>query len=547
VSPSPIRLLLVEDSESDAMLLEHTLAEVSVESFQVAHVERMSEAVRRLASESFDAILLDLSLPDSRGVETVRQADAAAPHLPIVVLTGLDDEEMGMEAVRQGAQDYLVKGHGDGRLVARAIRYARERKQVEEELKSARAEALSDKNRLEAVMEALPVGMAILDAQGGNIRCNPMFEQVWGSPRPATDSISDYAQYKARWLDTGKPVQPEEWASARAIREGKSFVGQEMQIERFDGTRAFVINSASAVFDAHGKVVGSTVAIMDITARVEAEEALKRLNETLEQQVAERTAVATRRAAQLQVLAAELTQTEHRERRRLAQILHDHLQQILYAARLGLGALRHANPQEPPAETIDRIDSLLGECIAESRSLTIQLCPPVLHEAGLVAAIEWLGRHMEQTGGLMVDVEVDPQAEPESEEIRILLFEAARELLFNVVKHAETGRARVTMTPAQNGGVCLIVSDEGAGFPLTDPELETTATSGFGLFSIRERLELLGGRLHVSTSPGQGTQVSIVAPSRGKSAAPSAAKDRPRMNVPSAGARPHRDSPIHSE
>ena len=244
--------------------------------------------------------------------------------------------------------------------------------------------------------------------------------------------------------------------------------------------------------------------------------------------------MATRRAAQLQALAAELTRTEHRERRRLAQILHDHLQQLLYAARLHLGTLRRQNPADPPVpETIERIDALLGECLAESRSLTVQLCPPVLYEVGLAAAIEWLGRYMDQTCGLSVEVEVDPQAEPESEEIRILLFEAARELLFNVVKHAETGRARMTMTCVDGGSVCLVVSDEGTGFVPADPRLDKAIASGFGLFSIRERLELLGGRLQVDAVPGRGTCVSIMAPSRSGGGSPD---ERRRGHVPAASA-----------
>jgi PAS domain S-box-containing protein len=512
MNPSPIHLLLVEDNEPDARLLKHTLADVEVESFRVTHVELMADAVRRLARDRFDAILLDLSLPDSRGVGTVAHVNAAAPHLPIVVLTGLDNEETGVEAVRQGAQDYLVKGHSDGRLLTRAIRYAMERKRTEEELKSAQAETLNEKNRLEAVMEALPVGVAILDTEGGNIRWNPMFDQVWGSPRPVVQSIGEYALYKAWWADTGRPVQPEEWASARAVTKGEAVLGQEVQIERFDGSRAFVLNSAAPVFDALGNIVGCTVAILDITDRKQAEDALKKLNETLEQQVAERTAVATRRAAQLQRLAAELTQTEHRERRRLGNILHDHLQQLLYAARLNLGTLRRGDLQDPArTETIDRIDALLGECIAESRALTVQLCPPVLYESGLVMAVEWLGRYMEQTCGLNVDVDADPQAEPQSEEIRILLYEAARELLFNVVKHAETGRARLSLTVPGDGQVCLQVSDEGAGFAPADSSAQNTI-SGFGLFSIRERLELLGGSLHIDSTPGSGTCATITAP-----------------------------------
>jgi len=102
-------------------------------------------------------------------------------------------------------------------------------------------------------------------------------------------------------------------------------------------------------------------------------------------------------------------------------------------------------------------------------------------------AVEWLARHMQETCGLNVDVEIDSQAEPQSEEIRIVVFEAARELLFNVVKHAETGRARMKLAASPNGGLCLTVSDEGAGFAAGDPKLEKMDASGFGLFSIRER------------------------------------------------------------
>jgi len=291
------------------------------------------------------------------------------------VMTGLDDEATAIEAVRKGAQDYLLKGHGDGRLLARAIRYAMERKQAEQQLKT--------------------------------------------------------------------------------------------------------------------------------------------LNETLEQRVAERTAVATRRAAQLQVLAAELTRTEHRERRRLAQILHDHLQQLLYAARLSLGSLRHSCQQEPIAEeTLSRVDELLNQSLDVSRSLTVELSPPVLYEAGLAAALEWLGRHMQETCGLAVDTVADPRADPESEDLRILLFEAARELLFNVLKHAHTGSARVRMTTSPREELRLEVSDEGTGLNPAELKERRATTSGFGLFGLKERLELLGGRLQVDGAPGQGTRVTILAPRR---------------------------------
>jgi PAS domain S-box-containing protein len=401
-----IRILLVEDSPSDADLLQQALHLTGAGRFGFIWVECLEDALARLGRESFDVLLLDLSLPDSSGPETYQRAHTAAPGLPIVVLTGATDESLGLAAVHEGVQDYLVKGHADGRQIAQAIRYAIERKQAEEQLRqqrewlrvtlasigdgviagdtegriqflnpaaesltgwkteealgqpiqrvfhiineqtrqladdlvsralsekrvvslannttlltkdgrevaiedsaapilnaagqvvgvvlvfhgvgekrraqaalaAAHADAVTEKNRLNAVMESLPVGVALLDAQGGNVRSNPAFEQLWAGPRPAAQSVSDYAAYKAWWMATGQPVQPEEWASARAVQHGETVVGQEMEIQRFDGTRAIVLNSAAPVRDADGQIVGSAVAIMDITARRRAEERLQ--------------------------------------------------------------------------------------------------------------------------------------------------------------------------------------------------------------------------------------------------------------------------------
>jgi signal transduction histidine kinase/HPt (histidine-containing phosphotransfer) domain-containing protein len=135
----PVDVLLVEDSEADARLLLEALREANGR-FRVRHVETLEDALGCIRSDPLpDTILLDLSLPDSRGIETLDRVIAAAPHLPILVLTGLDDEAIATEAIRKGAQDYLVKGEVNGLLVRRAIRYARQRKQMEEELKKADA------------------------------------------------------------------------------------------------------------------------------------------------------------------------------------------------------------------------------------------------------------------------------------------------------------------------------------------------------------------------------------------------------------------------
>jgi len=115
------------------------------------------------------------------------------------------------------------------------------------------------------VMEALPVGLAITDEKGGTLQSNSLFETIWGDSRPETRSVDDYAAYKAWWAETGDVVAPEEWASARAIQKGETTVGQVMRIQRFDGSEAFVINSASPVHEKGGGIVGSAVVIQDIT------------------------------------------------------------------------------------------------------------------------------------------------------------------------------------------------------------------------------------------------------------------------------------------
>ena len=140
----------------------------------------------------------------------------------------------------------------------------------------ARNDAVSEKNRLEAVLESLPVGVAIIDSQGGIVSSNDAFERIWGGPRPQPRDVGDYANFKAWWAESGSLVQPEEWASAQALQQGKSVIGQLLRLETFDGASRFVLNSAAPIRDAAGKVAGCVVAIQDITDLRRAEEALRR-------------------------------------------------------------------------------------------------------------------------------------------------------------------------------------------------------------------------------------------------------------------------------
>jgi PAS domain S-box-containing protein len=218
------------------------------------------------------------------------------------------------------------------------------------------------------------------------------------------------------------------------------------------------------------------------------------------------------RAEQLSRLASQLTLSEQVERRRLAKILHDHLQQLLVAAKIGLETILHRTAGEQHKQ-VREIAGLLSESINASRSLTVELCPPILYESGLNQALEWLSSWMNEKYRLHVDLEMDKMAIPTSENMRILLFESVRELLFNVFKHAGVSSARIEVIREDEEYLKVIVSDQGVGFDLKILEKNSHSNAtGFGLFSMRERLSFLGGRFELTSNLGKGTIVSLKAP-----------------------------------
>lgn len=183
------------------------------------------------------------------------------------------------------ADSISVFDHGEGPPLyyIGIVQDVTDRKQIEEtlqrqtkELKAASAEARNERRRLEAVMEALPVGVSITDISGGVLRVNRAFKELWGGEIPRTRSVKDYETFKAWRLDTGEPLPPDGWASAQAVQKGETVTGQLLEIQRFDGKRIPVINSASPVYGPGGDIVGSAVAIQDITGLRKMETALQR-------------------------------------------------------------------------------------------------------------------------------------------------------------------------------------------------------------------------------------------------------------------------------
>ncbi len=329
-------------------------------------------------------------------------------------------------------------------------------------------------------------------------------------------------------------IEPEDLDRIHPIFERSIQTGEKYDVEyrvHFPGGIRWFRSQGMPVADDGGEPSRMTGVVVDITPQKRAEADLRRSRDELERRVLERTAELSEvvdklerevrrrtlaeeglrhRSEQLSALAAELTVAEQRERQRLAQVLHDGLQQYLAAAKFHLNVLARAGSASV-RETGESIGKLLTEAIETGRSLTTELSPPVLREGGLVPGLEWLAGWMKKQHGLSVEVIVEEQPEKVRQDVGLLLFESVRELLFNVVKHARTLQAEVRIS-CPGDRLRILVSDQGAGFDPGRTRAGESASGRFGLFTIGERLDLLGGSLKIEASPGHGARFTLISP-----------------------------------
>jgi len=239
---------------------------------------------------------------------------------------------------------------------------------------------------------------------------------------------------------------------------------------------------------------------------------LASLNQTLEQRVAQRTAEAVERAQKLRLLSSELSLAEERERRRIAQVLHDDLQQMLMAARLHLRALGETENATKRTGIIREIQNMLERSFNLTRSLSVELSPPVLHDHGLAAALEWLAAQARKHHGAKVSVDANSSANPKAIDVRVFLFQAVRELLLNAVKHGAGSPVHIVMKGVGSSKLRVTVSDRGPRFDPATLDRQGIQLGGLGLFSIRERMASFGGRFRIDSAPGRGTRITLAAP-----------------------------------
>jgi PAS domain S-box-containing protein len=236
-----------------------------------------------------------------------------------------------------------------------------------------------------------------------------------------------------------------------------------------------------------------TAIIRDISERKEAEEKLIHNQE------------------QLRSLASQLTKVEAQERRNIASYLHDHLGQELFAMKLQLEQLKKSSPAPHTITTLESVIERTNQMMSDMRSMSYELSPPILYELGLEAALEWIIEEMRTLRGFTITFTDDGQVKPLNDTTKVLLFQAVRELLNNVTRHAQSQNAEVFLA-RENGMVVIQVNDDGVGFEGSAADASKGKTQGFGLYSIKERLHYIGGDLAVESARNRGARITLKAP-----------------------------------
>jgi signal transduction histidine kinase len=220
----------------------------------------------------------------------------------------------------------------------------------------------------------------------------------------------------------------------------------------------------------------------------------------------------------LRTLASQLSLAEERERRRLALYLHDQIGHTLALTNIKMGEIMEASPTTSKEVLLPRLQgvrSLLEQAIRDTQSLTFNISPPILYEFGLAAALEWLTEQFTAKHDIQARFETDHKPLPMKKDLEILLFQAVNELLFNAFKHAQAQQVNVSLW-SENGFLKVGVDDDGQGFSIRNGSGRTDS-GGFGLFSIRERLQPYNGRLDIKSKPGEGTLITLTVPLAQKS------------------------------
>jgi PAS domain S-box-containing protein len=496
----PLSVLLIEDNPGDARLIREMFADVPAAHVRLRHADRLAAGLAQL--EGADIVLLDLSLPDSHGLETFLRLRDQAPGVPVIVLTGLDDETVAVRAVQEGAQDYLPKGEVDGHLLVRSIRYAIERKRAEEERahllvreQVARAEAERLARERAAILGQIADAVLIADPTGRVTFVNQAARRLHGLAFDL-DFVGGVTNGYELLTADGHPYPPAERPLARAALRGETVLDTELRIRRADGSEVVALGSATPVVADDGTRLGAVLTLHDVTTQ----RALERQKDEF-----------------------------------LANVSHD-LRTPLAGIKASIGVVLANEPADTP-EPLHRMFVNIDLAADRMGALVADLLDLARLQAGRVG----LQRRATDLRGLAerVAAAIEPLAQARAQRVEVALPTASLNasvdpdrlerallnLLGNAQKYGHDGGRICLRLEQHDAEARFVVADDGPGIPLADQPFvferfyrsESEATqrsqgSGLGLPIARAIVELHGGCIWVESLPGAGATFYVALP-----------------------------------
>jgi len=413
----------------------------------------------------------------------------------------------------------MIAGVSDAMHRARISASTAEKQALLATERAAAAEALQEtRAKLEAALASMTDAVFISDVEGRFIDFNDAFATFhkFRNKDECAKTFDEYPDILDVFMADGTLAPLNMWAVPRALR-GEMGTNVEYTLRRRDTGETWIGSySFGPIRDKDGMIVGSVVVGRDITELKQMENALRQSHDNLENQVQERTLELEEAIETQRLLAAELLMTEVRERRRIALDLHDNICQSLAVAKLRLHDLQARATEIDLERPLIEIKEMIGDAIHHTRSILKEISPFTLHAVGLSAAIDALAEQINAKYGLTIIHESPESIGKIDEEVIILLYQATRELLLNIIKHAKVSTAFVSIQEIGND-IRVQVKDDGVGFDVSGAQTMFNRSGGFGLFNIRERLKIWDGHMEIKSGHGMGTCITISVPHKKRS------------------------------
>ncbi len=468
-----LSVLIVEDNPGDLFLLQETLRLTKLPFEHIYKATSAAEAITALAECEVDVVLLDLSLPDSSGFNSYSEVHKHCADIPIIVLTGLADTELALETMAKGAQDYLVKGEYDERLLAKSIQYSIERNRI-------RLSLIESNESYRNLFFNNPLPIFIWDLKTLQVlEVNDVAQEEYGYTRQQLlhMNVLDLRspQFHEKVKTFAKEFLESDISKQSGIWEHKKKNGDTM-----------ILDISSHKIDYKGRA--AILAIHNnITEKI-------RLEEKLEEE----------RLLKQKEINEAMIQVQEKERYDISTELHDNVNQQLTVAMMYIASAEQKSPQA--AELLKQSSTFIMNCIEEIRKLSQILVTPLIKHFGLSKAIESLVDDIAFVNTLQIDLVADAFFEDDIKyDFKLSMFRIVQEQMNNIIKHAKATQVNIELM-RNNHMVYLKIADNGVGFEVNQQR------KGIGIYNIISRANLYNGIVDIQSSPGNGCGIYITFP-----------------------------------